>query len=258
MSKTGTKEWASKTVNVVDGCEHNCRYCYARYNACYRFHRIDHDQWTTMKVRQHEVEKGRGKSHGVIMFPSQHDITPSVLDPCITVLMKLLDAGNMVLLVTKPHWECISKIVDECHHHRGRLRFRFTIGALSDDVLSFWEPGAPKFQERLECLKLAQFAGYKTSISAEPLLEPWMAYNLYERLAPYVNWEFWIGKLNRADQRVILDADGERGLFDKLLKWQTDRSVWDIYRRLNGKPCIRWKDSYRAVIDKFTKGDRLP
>ena len=42
MSKkpiSGTKEWSVSSVNCITGCEHNCRYCYARANAL-RFKRI--------------------------------------------------------------------------------------------------------------------------------------------------------------------------------------------------------------------------
>ena len=27
---TGTQEWAASNVNIQDGCEHDCRYCYAK------------------------------------------------------------------------------------------------------------------------------------------------------------------------------------------------------------------------------------
>ena len=26
----GTQEWAASNVNIQDGCEHDCRYCYAK------------------------------------------------------------------------------------------------------------------------------------------------------------------------------------------------------------------------------------
>jgi len=27
---SGTKEWADHNVNLIDGCSHDCRYCYAK------------------------------------------------------------------------------------------------------------------------------------------------------------------------------------------------------------------------------------
>ena len=28
---TGTREWAASNVNIQDGCEHDCLYCYAKW-----------------------------------------------------------------------------------------------------------------------------------------------------------------------------------------------------------------------------------
>ena len=39
VMKTGTKEWAKSNLNFQLGCEHGCRYCYAREMAVNRFKR---------------------------------------------------------------------------------------------------------------------------------------------------------------------------------------------------------------------------
>jgi hypothetical protein len=68
----------------------------------------------------------------------------------MTVLGKLLEAGNEVLIVSKPHLDCIRAICDEFEsfrnildvfegYHRYRMVFRFTIGACDDRILSLWE-----------------------------------------------------------------------------------------------------------------------
>jgi len=249
---TGTREWAQKTVNGVLGCKHDCRYCYARYNMVDRFGKMKANDWPKMHVRPEEVRRKHVKYAGVVMFPSTHDITPEVLDPCITILSNLLTAGNEVLLVSKPHFGCISQIASKFSEFKNTLRFRFTIGAVSNDVLSYWEPGAPGFEERLNALEMAFKVGFKTSISAEPLLEPWNVKELFDKLIPYVNWEFWIGKLNRADKRVRLD-NGDRLMLDKLLAAQSDERVMEIYGMFKDHPLIRWKDSYKEVIEHQEK-----
>jgi DNA repair photolyase len=49
---SGTREWAVKNVNCVNGCEHNCRYCYARWNVVERFHLIEEGEWENPQVRE--------------------------------------------------------------------------------------------------------------------------------------------------------------------------------------------------------------
>jgi DNA repair photolyase len=256
MSKkraTGTREWAQKTVNCVIGCEHDCRYCYARYNLADRFGKIKREEWPKMRVREDEVRKSRPKYGGVVMFPSAHDITPKVSGPCMLVLEKLLDAGNTVLLVSKPHIEVITKMIERFSWATANLMFRFTIGSPRDDVLKFWEPGAPSFAERRDSLKAAHDAGFKTSISAEPLLDPDNVKELWDKLISFVNWEFWIGKLNKPQLRIDLDDPEVRDRLSPILDGQSDKRVMEIVKTFDKEPLIQWKDSYKEVIARCRK-----
>ena len=162
---TGTREWAETNINCVLGCPHCCRYCYARANAV-RFGQITrHDRWgrgyhrlsTGFRNRQRE---GLRWPHygGRVMFPSSHDITPHFLVECLEVIDGLLDAGNRLLIVSKPHFQCIDAL---CHRYERRLQrsaitLRFSITARDDRILRYWEPGAPPYAERLACLKMAE------------------------------------------------------------------------------------------------------
>jgi len=245
MPKTGTREWATTTVNCVQGCSHGCIYCYARHNAVNRFQQVAPGEWSNMRVRKDRVRKSRKKEKGVVMFPSAHDITPEVLEDCLTVLVKLLAAGNEVLVVSKPHLECIIEIC-KLTDFQNQITFRFSIGGMTD--LAVWEPSAPTYNERVTALAFAFNAGWKTSISAEPLLEPWNVMQLYENLEPFLTGEFWIGKLNNPSSRVKISTEAQRARFKTLIAWQTDEAVMRIVHQMGSKRGIRWKDSYKEVI----------
>src|SRR5512137_940578 len=109
--KTGTREWAETSYNIGTGCSHDCRYCYAR-SMSKRAGTIKSDsEWTTEKV------KGKipatTKKKGTVMFPTTHDITPFYLPTAIKALKELLAAGNNVLIVSKPHLECVVEMCEE-------------------------------------------------------------------------------------------------------------------------------------------------
>jgi len=250
--KTGTQEWAETTLNIARGCEHNCKYCYARHMLVDRFKTIKPQDWTHMQVNQKVVDAPQGKKLGTIMIPSSHDITPSILPEFLCVLRKLLDAGNQVLIVSKPHWQCITLICEAYQEFKEQIMFRFTIGSMDDDILSFWEPNAPNFSERLTCLQYAFYKGYKTSVSCEPYLDPYVIYT-YTACKPYITDSFWIGKLRGFNSRVNLDGvtDEQRLKFvDTLKAAQSDPVVKSFYRLLDGQPYIQWKDSIREVVEK--------
>jgi DNA repair photolyase len=248
MPVSGTKEWADKNVNCILGCPHGCLYCYGRGMAR-RFHRIGSDSdWLTPVVRIEEVTRNRGRYGGRIMFPSTHDITPELLEPCLTVLGKLLAAGNELTIVSKPHLDCIRRICRDFADHKQQILFRFTIGAYDDSILSFWEPGAPSYGERLACLEHAFSNGFKTSVSVEPMLDAPNVVELFHRLTPYVTDSIWLGKMNRA-RNCIADRTPEvEAAIERIEANQTDDKIWTIYNALKDEPQARWKESIKEVV----------
>ena len=243
---SGTKEWSVVSVNCITGCEHNCRYCYARTQAM-RFKRLaSESQWALPVLRPKDVTRRRKKVDGRIMFPTTHDITPQFLGPCIDLLRNLLDAGNDVLIVSKPHLSCIESICYIFGKYRANILFRFTIGAMDDRILSYWEPGAPSWHHRLDCLDFAHSLGYGTSVSCEPCLDSAHVVDLFRICEPYITDSFWIGKANKLALRCVPGTSLEA--IEQIERGQTDEAVRRVYGKLKDEPKIRWKESYKAVL----------
>jgi len=245
---SGTKEWATKNVNFCHGCSNACIYCYARYNSITRFHRMPHGDWPNELIREEEVRKKRKRIDGRVMVPSTHDLTPGNIDAVEIVLLKLLEAGNDVLIVSKPQLECIKKLCNSLEPYKDQILFRFTIGFIDERVREFWEPDAPTFKERVDCLRMAYELGFQTSVSAEPLLEPWRAKMIVDSLRSFITHSFWVGKLNGLRTKTKwLYPDGHPKI-DRLEKWQTDEKVLEVYETFKDDSLVRWKDSYKKII----------
>lgn len=252
--KTGTREWAEESKNIVKGCKNNCRYCYARANAI-RYGQIhDKGDWPEMKVNMTAVEKRAHKvpGNGRIMFPTAHDIFPEHIEETLKFLRKWLEADNEILIVSKPHLECIKRICDDpqISKKKDKVVFRFTIGSMDNGVLKFWEPGAPPFEERLECLKYAHSHGFQTSVSCEPYLDRRIAF-LIKAVYPYVNDTIWVGKMNRIGQRVDTKSwtEEEKKFLHEVEISQTDKAVGRLYIMFQNYPKIHWKDSIKEVMN---------
>src|ERR1039457_3088349 len=140
--KNGTREWAESNINFITGCSHNCKYCYSKEMSI-RFKRTTPESWTNEMVRQKALSKTYRKIKGRIMFPSSHDITPTYINDALTILRKLLEIDNKVLIVTKPHLDCIKAICSTFDVRKSQILFRFTIGSANTQTLKFWEPNAP-------------------------------------------------------------------------------------------------------------------
>ena len=247
---SGTKEWASHTANCCLGCSSGCRYCFAKYDAVKRWKTVSKaSDWKEEKINWKNAKKKQEKKNGTTMFPTTHDISPNNLDACVMMLENLLSIGNDVLIVSKPHLECIKILCDNFAKYKEQILFRFTIGAYDNDTLKFWEPGAPSFGERYDCLQLAYNKDFRTSVSCEPLLDGECVTLLFDMLSDYVTDSIWIGKMNKSDKRILDKNDNEiKSRLEDVLKWQTDEMIWKIYDELKGEELVKWKESIKKVV----------
>lgn len=245
----GTGEWAASNVNIQNGCEHDCAYCYAKAMAV-RFHRTTPKGWTKPKLKPGNVNKRYTYRTGRIMFPSSHDITPANINECVTVLKGMLEAGNSVLIVSKPHLSCVRRLCRELLPYREKVLFRFTIGSANNRVLKYWEPGAPSFSQRVKALKLAHAQGFATSVSCEPMLDGNVA-AVIAAVRPYVSDAIWVGKANSLRQILSLNSPGDaqmQGRASALAALQNDNAIRDLHRQFKADPLIKWKDSIKRVV----------
>ena len=251
---TGTKEWASSNINIISGCSHDCKYCYSKLLAV-RFKRKTNQTWNEMELNSEKLNKKFKKRKGRIMFPTSHDILPEYKEECIQVLEKLLKAGNSVLITTKPHLEVIKDLCKRLEDYRDLVQFRFTITSNDDDLLQFWEPGAPRFRERLLSLKHAFLKNFKTSVSIEPFLDK-NPIPLIEIIQPFVSETIWIGKMNyiRKDNLTIEEID----YYNQIRENISPNNIYEIIEKLKKNNKIRYKDRIKKMnleIPTFQKPD---
>ena len=245
----GTREWASYNANCVSGCSHDCLYCYAKSMAI-RFGRKTPDNWENETFNKSKLVSGFRKRQGRIMFPTSHDITPEHLDGCIAFLENMLKVGNEVLIVSKPHIDCIESLCAKFNGYRQQILFRFTIGSADNATLRFWEPYAPGFGERLMSLAYAYRSGYATSVSCEPLLDN-KADDLIRQLSPYVTDAIWFGKGNRLITRLKSNGNTDAETLqraERLMADLSDEYIIGLYNRHKDNPQIKWKESVKKVV----------
>lgn len=249
----GTREWAVAEINCSRGCSHGCLYCYARYDQVSKKQLVSEKEWSRVRDLEKEVAENHPLYHGQVMFPAAHDIVPENLESCVKVLKNLLDAGNRVLVVSKPHVLCIQRLCREFYGARERLLFRFTIGARKPKILKFWEPGAPDYQERAESLRYCYKQGYATSVSIEPMLDRDDVVAMVYELLPFVSHSIWIGKMNKIESRVQGGGDQILDEIRRIQSGQSDEQIKLLYRELRLVEKIRWKESIKQVL-----GLRMP
>lgn len=251
-----------KTAEDIQvGCIYNCRYCSSRYEAVEKKKWCTYEQWIDPVTIRYKVHRSFLKRLDVISYPENHDITTRNLSDSLHVIRSMLEAGNKVRVLSKPNYGCIAEICKLFIKYRKQLSFCFTIGSMDPRVLSFWEPQAPSFDERLQSLQFAFDYGFQTSVSIEPFLDSDVikTINLYDRIHPFVRGNVWIGSMqgfNNIELLDVLNSDKQKFVYP-LKEAQTDVAIWALYYQLIDESLIQWKDSIREVIECSPREDLL-
>lgn len=197
--KTGTREWSDDSFNFITGCRYNCRYCYARKMAV-RFGRLNGDwsEMTPVNNWESRMRKTMEKCDKTVMVPTTHDLYPEFNELNLAVLKSLTMVYRRVLVVTKGSPAAVDYLTHNLRRWSdemaARFEFRFTITSHQEELVSYWEPGAPSLHDRFRSMTFAIQRGFKVSVSIEPFLsEP---RNLIDILPEGVS-EIWVGIMDQ-------------------------------------------------------------
>lgn len=203
-------------------------------------------------IRKNDVDKGYRKRKGRIMFPTSHDIPEKseIKRACFTVLNKLLLSENDILVTTKPRLGVIKEICEKFEDYKEQIQFRFTITSLNNDLLVFWEPGAPDFDERLTALIHAYDRKFKTSVSIEPFLD-FNPIPLINKIQPYITESIWLGKMNYIRRNNL--SQSEKRYYLNVRRNYEIENILKIFHKLKDIKLIMYKDSIRKLIINSNK-----
>jgi len=167
--------------SICIGCVNNCLYCAsalfaAEYEQNIRrgekvvYEKLPRDEWHVELFKARAFDKKIGPTNWVLSFPSSHDVTLFNVTAFIRLGKMMLDAGNALIIHTKPRMDCLTQLLAEFAPWKEMVRLSFGITSMDDSLSSFWEPNAPMPKERLQCLQMACAAGYRTSVHISPML----------------------------------------------------------------------------------------
>ena len=200
VPKGAAKEYGDYAVNIYTGCNHGCYYCFAP--------QVLHKE---RELFRQNVEPRAGIVDALRYQLDKEQITGKLIHLCFTcdpypappvdttatreVIHTLKQAGNHVQILTK----AAEKAERDFDLLDGEDWFGITYAGYPDGDSMFTspkaEPGASPVACRLATLQRAHYAGIKTWISMEPVLD---AGNVLRFIGLGVNYvdRYKIGKLN--------------------------------------------------------------
>ena len=193
--RTRAKEYSDLAINIYNGCNHGCTYCYASqmFN---RYHPAEN--FTDVKLREGIVEAvqnqmSSGKYKGKkIMLCFMCDPYPADIDTTATreIIKAIKNNGGHAQILTK----AASRAERDIDLLDNNDSFGVTISC-NTPLAKIHEPNADNPFTRLLVLEKAKSKGIKTWVSCEPVLEVEAIYKLIVEYGDSIDL-FKIGKLN--------------------------------------------------------------
>ena len=159
------------SFNCYIGCQHGCRYCYARFMQRFHPHAEDWGEFVDVKVNAAEVlarQLRRLKPGGVFTCSACDGWQPVEEQYKLTreCCRLLLEAGFRLNILAKS--KLILRDLDilaGCN-----VRLAMTITTLDESWAQIWEPRASSVSDRVDVLRQAKAAGLETGVMFGPLL----------------------------------------------------------------------------------------
>lgn len=244
IKKHHNKQWSEHIHNILSvksNCKNDCKYCYMK-GLKNRFFKIDIENFDII-IDDKKVKKSWKKSSNkMIMFPSSHDIFPEFIDKYIEVCKNILNAGNSIMIVTKPRLNCIDKLIEQLSNHKDKIIFMLTITSSDQNLLEYYEKNAPTYDERKQCLINLFNNGYYTSISMEPFLnDPFIVIN---ELDQYVTHNIWLGLMSGFKNNKEINVDEKL----RLTKLYSKEHISEIINKIKNNNKIMFKTSVMKLF----------
>jgi len=187
--KGKAREYAEWALNLYDGCEHRCQYCYVpavlhRTREAFGHAMPKNIDWTKLEREIKALPKGSEVLMSFTCDPYQILEKEAKITRRAIELLHAHEVG--VKILTKGGRSSLADI-DLLAAKRNLSSYGVTL-TFSDETNSRdWEPRAALPQDRVNCLAIMHEAGINTWVSFEPVIDPQQTLYLIKTSAPYAD-----------------------------------------------------------------------
>lgn len=192
--KGKAREYCELALNLYTGCRHGCVYCYVPLLlrvSRYEFMNVL-PRWKALEQLEKEAYKYKGRTVFLCFSCDPYQLETN---PITTEALKiLLASGVNVEILTKAglrSWQDIELL----KQYKEQVNYGATLTFIDEVKSKQYEPYAALPEERMDVLYAFKFAGFKTWVSLEPIIDIEQTKQLINETLFCVD-EYRLGKLN--------------------------------------------------------------
>lgn len=234
-------------ANIQVTCSNDCVYCGSAVKAVERGFVRDRARWANDFLLK-QVPAFNKKYDCVVRYPTNHDVTLKYLDRHCKAIQEILEAGNDLVINTKPRLRCMEAVAKVCADHKVNVIFNLSITSLDETQSIFWEKNAPLPTERIAAMKFLSERGFRIGVSVEPLLQgSGSAMEIYNAVFPYVTESICFGTMSMVAERVDTTSPGYIEALTNIKRYQSEDNLRFLYNSMKNLPKVTFKNT----ISKF-------
>lgn len=169
LSKSQVMDYA---LNPFVGCEHECRYCYARFMKRFSGHKEKWGEFIDVKINAPDllIKEMKKKKVGRIWISG-------VCDPYQPIESKYALTRSCLEILAQSDWPVTIQTKSplilrdlELIKSLKEVEVGYTISTAKEDIKNLFEPRAPSIEARIAALASLSYAGIKTYVMIAPIL----------------------------------------------------------------------------------------
>ena len=196
IPKGKAREYSPYALNVYNGCDHNCRYCYVKTMPYYK--KVPNEEIKPKKDILEKLEKQlkkQGISEQVLLcFIGDPYCKADIRYKTTREVLKILLKYNIPTAILSKGGERILRDIDLFKKFRN-IKVGTTLTLIEEKESLYYEPGAALPRERMKVLGILHNEGIKTWVSFEPVIRSLTTYQLLELSPPFID-QYKVGKMN--------------------------------------------------------------
>ncbi len=199
--KGKAREYSPLALNIYNGCDHDCSYCYIKTMPFYKQNTNPFPKANILENLEKELNKTKITKQVLLSFLGDPYCKAEMELGITRKVLEILNKHNVpVAILTKGGTRCLRDLDLFKEFNNIKVGVTLTFNGGNDNSKRF-EPGASSPIDRLLALSVLHKNGIKTWASFEPVISPDESLNMIEFSLPHVD-QYKLGKWNhdpRAD-----------------------------------------------------------
>jgi len=248
IPKGKAREYSPYALNIYNGCDHNCKYCYIKAMPFPKYVATNEikPRKNILEKLEKQLKKQEINEQVLLCFMGdpycQADVEHETTRDILNILLKY----NIPTAILSKGGGRILRDIELFKKFRN-IKVGATLTLIEEKESLQYEPGAALPRERIEVLGILHREGIKTWVSFEPVIRPLTTYQLLELSYPFVD-QYKVGKMNYYKLDSIVDwREFGDTITKKLMKLKKEFYIKkDLYKYMSMK-----------LDDKYINQDHL-